>query len=99
MHNKVRCAVTMILFAIAAQGQCIALKPPPGLRRLDELRRNQRQMKVWVSYDRTRYFPMEPQKVNIKTTNPTLSVFTIPDPTEVAFYSNTECFGAWPLNT
>jgi hypothetical protein len=42
---------------------------------------------------------MEPQKVNIKTTNPTSSVFTIPDPTEAAFYANPECFGNWPFNT
>ncbi len=98
MYNQLKCAVTVILFATAALGQCIALAPPPGLQGLNELLRNQRQMEVWVSYDRTRYFPMEPQKVTIKTTNPTSSALTIPEPAEAAFYSNTEC-GGWPLNT
>jgi len=99
MRNRFRYAVTMVLFATAAQGQCIVLKPPPGLRRLNELRKNQRQMRVWVSYDRTRYFPMETQKVTIKTTNPTSSALTIPDPAEAAFYADLEQCGRWPLNT
>jgi hypothetical protein len=98
MRNRLRYAVIMVLFATAAQGQCVVTETPRGLHRLNEFLRNQSQMKVWVSYDRTRYFPMETQKVTIKTMNPTSSALTIPDPTEAAFYSNTEC-GGWGLDT
>jgi hypothetical protein len=89
----------MILFATAAQGQCVVVEPPRGLRGLNKLLGNQRQMRVWVSYDRTRYFPMEAQKVTIKTTNPTSSALTIPDPAEAAFYADLEHCGGWPLDT
>jgi len=54
---------------------------------------------VWVAYDRTTpYFPGETLKATIITTNPTSSSLKIIEPTEAAFYSDTEHCG-WPLNS
>jgi hypothetical protein len=90
--------LAIILSATALSGQCVVVSVPKAEARLsEEIIKNQAQMKVEASYDRARYLPSEPFRVNIATTNPTSRTLRIPDPADAGFfYYPLECGGGPP---
>jgi hypothetical protein len=91
-------ALVVAFCAATATAQCVTVEPPRGILKI---LKNQSQMKVSFSFDRTTpYFPGEAMKILIVTANPTASTLEVLEPGEAAFFeTGTEDCGNWPLSS